>query len=62
MEQAPLNLERVYDIVGELEPRLNETIEASESWYNKAMKKRGFLPRPDPELYLKWWEDQLGIR
>ncbi|QDT95399.1 sulfatase family protein [Gimesia aquarii] len=36
-------------------------VNASNRWYQGRMKKRGFMSEADPEVYLKWWKNELGI-
>lgn len=43
------------------EKNVEATAESSDSWFRGRMKKRGFKPSPDPELYLDWWKKELGL-
>ncbi|MBA2113646.1 sulfatase family protein [Bremerella alba] len=43
------------------EPQLQETIEASRKWSNGAFKRRGLSPDVKPDVYLNWWEKELGV-
>lgn len=43
------------------EPQLAETIAASRKWSTNAMKKRGMTWNSDPEDYLRWWKNELGV-
>ncbi|MEW4561982.1 sulfatase [Bremerella sp. JC770] len=44
------------------EPKQQETLEASRNWSGKAFQRRGLSPDVKPEVYLQWWEQQLGIK
>ena len=44
------------------EPKLQETLEASKKWSDKAYDRRGFTRDVDPEVYLEWWEKELGVQ
>lgn len=44
------------------EPQLEETIKASRRWSDKAYKARGMERDVDPNIYLKWWEKELGVQ
>lgn len=44
------------------EDKLQETVNASDQWYQKSMTKRGFDLDFDREDYLKWWESKLGVQ
>ncbi len=43
------------------EPQLEETIKASRRWSDKAYRRRGMTRNVNPEDYLKWWENKLGV-
>ncbi|WP_145257936.1 sulfatase [Planctomycetes bacterium Pan216] len=40
---------------------VRKMLDASNNWYRRAMKKRGFPPHPDSEAYLDWWKTQLKV-
>lgn len=44
------------------EPKLEDTLKATEKWSSKAYQKRGFTRDVDPEVYLQWWEKELGLK
>ncbi len=40
---------------------LQKTVDGSNEYYRKAMKKRGLSTDIDRNVYLKWWEKELGV-
>ena len=44
------------------EPKLQQTLEASRKWSDKAYDRRGFTRDVDPEVYLDWWEKEFGLK
>ena len=41
---------------------LRDTIDSSNQWYERKMKQRGLSNKVDPNVYLRWWENKLGLQ
>lgn len=54
-------IERTDDQGRVADPNERAETKASELWYLGRMKKRGFAADYEPEQYLKWWENELGL-
>ena len=37
-------------------------VDSSNRWFRGRMKKRGLSPNVDAKTYLRWWEQELGLR
>lgn len=42
--------------------KMNSITERSDKWYRDRMEQRGLGPHPDPQMYLQWWRNELGLK